>query len=206
MVKRLLKAILPGGVFFLFGIFGCTVQTPSPEVSLPSRPAQAVPMAPPPEAPLTQLAPPSEIPSAQLPTAPEPSQESAVAPPPAPAIPETSATPPPAEPTKPSRPSPSPRKPASPPLVLSAAPKLILIPETKDLFFAVVPDRDLDLFFSRAEMRYYYHRKGRWYSTRYYSGPWSPVEPQELPEDLQKASPMELKARILPLLLKRPGG
>jgi len=130
-----------------------------------------------------------------------------VAPPSAPAAPETLPSPPPAEPTKPPRPGPPPRKVASPPpLILSAAPKLILIPETKELFFALVPDRDLDLFFSRAEMRYYYHRKGRWYSTRHYSGPWSPVGPQELPEDLQKASPIELKTRILPTLLKRPGG
>ncbi len=193
--------VLSGVFSILFGLFGCTAPTPPPEALRP--PSSQVP--PP------RMAPPSGPPSTvQVP--PEPSQAPAVAPPlteappQAPAAPKTPAVPPPAA-KKPPRPTPPPRKAVSSPLILSAAPTLILIPETQELFFALVPDRDLDLFFSKAKMRYYYYHKGRWYSTRYYRGPWRPVDPQELPEDLKKASPIELKSRILPiLLLKRPGG
>lgn len=89
---------------------------------------------------------------------------------------------------------------------MSTAPKLILIPGTEELFLAIVPERSLDLFFSRAKMRYYYHRKGRWYSARHYKGPWVAVGVKELPEELKKSSPTELKQRVLPALLKRPKG
>lgn len=71
---------------------------------------------------------------------------------------------------------------------------------------AVVPEQDLDLFFSRARVRYYYHREGRWYSAGFYKGPWVPVGPDELPEELQRFSPAELKGRVPPEQLKKRRG
>lgn len=100
------------------------------------------------------------------------------------------------------RPLPAPE----PSITLTSAPWLILIPGTKELFLAIVPKQDLDLFFSRARMRYYYHRDGRWYSAKFYKDPWIPVGSEELPEELQKFSPAELKGRIPLEQVKRRRG
>lgn len=189
MVRTTPLRLVLAGIFtvslFLSGCRGTTPQAPqplsSPEVSAPPPPPLAVPPPPPPE------------PSPPVAT---------------PAPPPSSPPPPPQAPAPRKVPTPVLEKPAppKPPLTLASAPWLILIPGTKELFLAVVPEQDLDLFFSRARVRYYYHWEGRWYSAGFYKGPWAPVGFNELPEELQKFSPAELKGRVPPERLKKRRG
>ena len=180
-----LRLVLAGIFIISLFVAGCRGTAPQMPQHLPSPEVSAPP--PPPSPAVTLPPPPEPTPLVAAPAPPPPS-------PPAPA------------PRK--LPPPAPKKPATPepPISLASAPWLILIPGTKELFLAVVPEQDLDLFFSQARVRYYYHREGRWYSAGFYKGPWVPVGSDELPEELRKFSPAELKRRVPPEQLKKRRG